>query len=230
MCMRLLFVVTLALAGSGCGLLPSGGEGNGGGGLLGGADNGPCPDYSGIGEVGSWSEYEYRGDTVGTWRTEVVASADAGDSATIELQQDSDFHVAASDYSSDTTTILIYRCDDDGAWLVSGEQTTDYVVAGTAGSSTSTWYYEQPALSLPANLEVGDYWTFEGTLVNTTDDIESSTEVSNTYSAQRIDEVEVAGQTWTALEIVLDAQTPYWADKDQGYLEGTSGELIDFGD
>jgi hypothetical protein len=243
-------VVPLAILGLACGGgrgetgdLPGNGNGNGNG--NGGDDSvaddsgggGPgrlCPAYTGLGFEGrSWA-WEYTPETVQSSGTDsswaVTTHSINGDEVVTRSVGELE-HPSYDRY--DWTMTSTYRCDDEGAWLLSYSQRVDLRSGSTEYWLESDGRYTRPYLVMPAGAGEGDSWTvdYEGVVDQTTSYSDpTSTEFDGSYtmSLHAYGDIDVPAGRFQALELRVDGDPSSWVDQDAGAVETVNSYLVDY--
>jgi hypothetical protein len=199
----------------------SGSTGGGLGGGIGGFRS-PCPDYSGIQDVG----------TTAAWETTDAYFEDYGQrmsrSSRVESIEGDTVVVSGAGslesehYSSYTwTSSSTYVCDDVGMTLVHSVTDVQYVLDGVTSTTNVVTTYTSGLLTIPADLEAGDSWTTnaEGSQAYTDsngNETDTPFSTSHEYTAHQADDVSTpAGDFDDVLELRTD-DSAWFVDADAG--------------
>lgn len=227
-----LFAVTLLacagpLSGEG-GVLDRPGNG-GGGGPLGTV----CPPHAGL-EEGTdqrhayTPEFEDETGQTATWNRTVVSHGDWEDGTRVTVEQTTVLEGNGfTDYVSNWTAT--YGCDDDGAWLLTGD--SDYTYRYQGGEPVEGWYevdYDA-YLSMPWDPEEG--WTSSWTGYQT-DSNGNATETDgvSTYTFEGEEEIETPAGTFDALLIGASGQdwsASWYIDADAGFVRSDTSWITE---
>ena len=126
--------------------------------------DGPCPQYSGLAQVGSlWEtesnpQFEAETNSSYTWAREIV-SVSVGAETAVTMVATLTFTVAGG--TSVVTLIHDYVCDEGGAWLQS-------IQTEQEGAVTTT-VYDPAWLVMPWDVVAGSQWETTGTVTVTND-------------------------------------------------------------
>lgn len=200
-------------------------------------DLGPCGPYTGLNAVGSSWTYgytdEYQASTgyTGSWSYAVTGLDIQGGVTTILLEGESTMASDSIDaYVSATSTSM--TCDAEGLWIVSSAYDYTMTIGGNEVEGWGETVYDTPALTLPADPEVGDTWTVEAT--GTTSSNTGAYDFDTTYTYTITDEasVEVPAGTFTTLVMDISTEgagtTSSWMDRTVGNVLSETYELVSY--
>lgn len=216
-----------------------GGGGDGGGGGGGGS---ACPDYMGVGGVGSWREYrttssyEEEYGISGSYTSEVAAIS----GEVVRVRMDSDYRYADGGRAL-TSSTFEYRCDGDGAALTSYLAEGSYDGPTTDYSWTQETIYSDPQLAMIPDAATGAEWTdtWASTTTSWTSlsgDSTSSSTGRTTYRVGADSSATVPAGTFPvrrfeSTTIVGDSSvsSSWLAERDLGQVQSDYTELVDYG-
>lgn len=187
---------------------------------------GLCPDYSGFGAVGqtwSWTFSNTSYDSVSS--VELVSIVD--DRVTLQTSAEA----TGATFTGTWERVTTWRCDAEGAWLVS--ETVDTVQEETGAypytyADTVTSTYSPGWLLVPVGMDSGSSWDVDfdlGTISATWG--ESTQPWEGTYFVENGEEVVTEAGTFQTLEVngagELDGGT--WMDHD--FRDRDAGVVLD---
>jgi len=168
--------------------------------------DGPCPPYSGLGNVGStWAAtttpaYEAANNLSYTWHREVTAVS-VGASTLVTVVQTQPMVVETGNYIS--TSTYTYVCDENGAAIQRLETES---VGTTNGQPFETWNntnYSPPWLVAPWDIEVGSQWAAASNM--------TTTSPQGTFTSSAAHDIEVVAEdSETVLGLDYDCLRIEW--------------------
>lgn len=193
-------------------------------------DPGMCPAYSGFHHAGQTWSWSY---VSGTRSITSLTTLDSMEEGTVKLHTESS--ATDTDYTGQTNTHEVWRCDEAGATLLEEVLDTHQEQGGaypyTYEDTVSVTYLPTGWLRLPADMDSGSSWEVAFTLLQRSTQFgEYEVDWSGSYFVENEEEIETPAGTFLTLELngsgaMADGYGSTWSVHE--YRDAEAGLVLD---